>query len=125
HDNLIYLGLMRKHYKPLFLGLDNTGKSTLFVAMAPTVHPMSQKLLIGNSRYATFDVGGHQQARRLWKGYFPDASGVAFIVDAADPQRFGEARAELDALSMEGLANVPFVVLGNKIDHPDAVGHGD
>ncbi|KAK3360207.1 SAR/ARF type small GTPase [Lasiosphaeria hispida] len=130
HGTLVYWGLMRKKCKLLFLGLDNAGKSTLLIrlqydtlrAVPPTVHPISQELLIGNSRCATFDLGGHQQARRLWKDYFPDASGVVFIVDAADRQRFAEARAELGALlSMDGLADVPLVVLGNKIDHPDAV----
>merc|ERR1712066_1104815 len=87
----------------------------------PTLHPYSMELIIGKIRCQTFDLGGHEPPRRIWKDYFADADGVVFLVDAADRTRFQEAQEELHWLLEEpSLTEVPIVVLGNKIDIPVA-----
>merc|ERR1712176_335861 len=79
------------------------------------------ELMIKNIRFRTYDLGGHETARRIWKDYFATVDGIIFLVDAADRTRFEEAREELSGLlDQQALANVPFVILGNKIDIPTA-----
>eukprot|EP00758_Cryptobia_borreli_P002388 Tbor_TRINITY_DN2996_c0_g1::TRINITY_DN2996_c0_g1_i1::g.1111::m.1111/K07953/SAR1; GTP-binding protein SAR1 len=122
---LDYFHLSNKTGKILFLGLDNAGKTTLLHQLAydkirvhrPTFNPNIEMLTLNGIQVKTIDMGGHENARRLWKEYFTDVDGVVFIVDAACPSRFEESKAELDGLlQSEELSRTPFVILGNKID---------
>ena len=94
--------------------------------LEPTVHPQSEELVMGNIRFRTFDLGGHEIARRIWRDYLGQVDAIIFMVDAADRERFSLAMRELnELLESEELQNTPFVIFGNKIDIPDAASEAE
>ena len=125
-----YLGLYNKKANIVFLGLDNAGKSALLHVLKtdrvtqtkPTIHPHSEELKMGNLVLNTYDLGGHETARKIWKDYFPAVNAILFLIDSVDVGRFKEARKELDSiLETPELVNIPIAILGNKIDMAGAV----
>ncbi|KAJ7268453.1 GTP-binding protein sar1 [Mycena rebaudengoi] len=128
---LARLGLIRKCAKLLVLGLDNAGKTTLCfalktgrsVSLQPTFRMSSwEELTIGSLNVFLFDLGGYPRGLRLWTDYFSVADAIVYLVDSADAARHPEAAAELAALlAAPELSNVPFLILGTKIDIPGAI----
>lgn len=129
-STLQWLGLYGKNGTFLLLGLDNAGKTTLMhllhnnrlIQHVPTHHPTAEDMTMGGVTFKAIDLGGHKEARRLWKDYFTTVDAIIFIVDASDRERAHESKACLHALLVdETIQYVPILVLGNKIDMEGAM----
>ena len=141
---LVALRLKKAKATLLVVGLDNSGKTTLaktiqefgFTAtgageaeaaredsilnVQPTIgfhiekvdSPFSKGL-----RLNIVDMSGQQCYRELWQTYYEDVQGVLFVVDAADPRRFSEARvALLGVVKHSDLEKKPLLLFSNKMD---------
>ena len=100
------------------LGLDVVGKTTVLcklqlgevVTTIPTIGFNVESL-------STRDVGGQHKIRPLWRHYYQGTDALIYVVDAAESERFDEAKEELERLLADDhLTNAPLLVLSNKSD---------
>ena len=86
------IGFLGKTGKLVFLGLEFAGKTTLLNLLAngdikhhiPTLHRTLEQFSVGGVSFQAYDLGGHREARRVWRDYTMMADGLIFLVDASD-----------------------------------------
>ncbi|KAL7630841.1 UNVERIFIED_CONTAM: hypothetical protein RMT77_018871 [Armadillidium vulgare] len=114
----------------LMVGLDGAGKTTILNNLklgkidvtTPIVGFNVDNASYKNTSLTSFDVGGHERIRRLYRLYFENIQGIIFVIDANDPSRFEEAKDELkDMLENPKTLSCPLLVYANKQDLPEAV----
>ncbi|SPQ93089.1 ADP-ribosylation factor family [Plasmodiophora brassicae] len=127
----------RPSYQVLLVGLDNAGKTSCaeqvrivydegdrrrtMPTIAPTIGFNLVRVDIAGSDVVLWDVGGQAGLRIIWNKYYSECHAIVYVIDAAAPERFEEARKELSALlDHEDVADAPLLVLANKQDLPDA-----
>ncbi|KAG6554727.1 hypothetical protein Mapa_003746 [Marchantia paleacea] len=113
------------------IGLQNAGKTSLVNVIAtggytedmiPTVGFNMRKVSKGNVTIKLWDLGGQPRFRSMWERYCRGVSAIVYVVDAADRDTISISKSELhDLLSKSSLNGIPLLVLGNKIDKPEAL----
>ena len=121
--------------KIVFLGLSGAGKTSILYQLkcdnsfeiTPTIGFNVETVHLSRSiSFTIWDVCGDSRLTPLWRQYFVESRGVVFVVDAADPATFYEAKEALDQiLSSDEIEGVPFLLLANKQDLPQAATPSD
>ncbi|KAI5184982.1 GTP-binding protein SAR1 [Nematocida homosporus] len=125
----LFKNLWGRQTNILFLGLDNSGKTTLLLRLksdtvhtvAPTLSVRQETLQIGNHLKMTIsDLGGHETARLGWSTFFVQSHGIIFMIDITDEARYELVRETYQSLLVtienSGRKSIPIAVLFNKTD---------
>ena len=114
-----------KEARILIFGLDGAGKTSIIyrlefgklVKTIPTIGFNVETLNYKGFFIVTWDVGGQDKIRALWRHYYQNTDGLIFVVDSNDPERIEDAAEELKTLlAEEALANCPVLIMANKQD---------
>mmetsp|Transcript_46765 Transcript_46765/g.77445 ORF Transcript_46765/g.77445 Transcript_46765/m.77445 type:complete len:181 (-) Transcript_46765:57-599(-) len=114
----------------LMVGLDAAGKTTILyklklnevVTTIPTIGFNVESVQYKNISFTTWDVGGQDKIRPLWRFYFDNTHGIIFVIDSNDRERTSEARDELHRLLADDqLRDAAILILANKQDLPHSM----
>ncbi|CAF0940981.1 unnamed protein product [Adineta steineri] len=112
----------------LMCGLDAAGKTTILYALRlgevvttiPTIGFNVETITYGNLYVTTWDVGGRDKIRPLWRHYYANTSALVFVVDSNDRDRIDDASEQLHLmLNEDELKTVPVLIFANKQDLPN------
>ena len=105
-------GIWEQTYRLLFVGLDNSGKSSLLCRLKNADEELEkvsfsssnrfENILFDQFNFEIIDLKGHSQARHTWPNYFFDIDAIVYFIDASDTKRFfGRTRQLGSSLSHE------------------------
>jgi len=114
----------------LVIGLDAAGKTTMLYKLKigrvettiPTIGFNVETVEYRTLHFTSWDVGGRDRIRPLWRHYYKQVCGLIFVVDSNDRDRVEDAREELQkTLNEQELKDVALLVFANKQDLSSAM----
>ncbi|MBZ3869464.1 ADP-ribosylation factor-like protein 5A [Sciurus carolinensis] len=115
----------KKEHKVIIVGLDNAGKTTILyqfsmnevVHTSPTIGSNVEEIVINNTRFLMWDIGGQESLRSSWNTYYTNTEFVIVVVDSTDRERISVTREELyKMLAHEDLRKAGLLIFANKQD---------
>eukprot|EP00210_Caulerpa_lentillifera_P007885 g7526.t1 len=113
------------------VGLSEAGKTSLVNVLSsgefkedviPTVGFSMRRIKKGGVSMKIWDLGGQRRFRGMWERYCRGVEAIVFVVDASSRNSIPQAEeALIDLLEKQALIKIPLLVLGNKMDLPDAI----
>ncbi|KAL6035913.1 hypothetical protein STEG23_025106 [Scotinomys teguina] len=90
-------------HKVIIVGLDNAGKTTILyqfsmnevVHTSPTIGSNVEEIVVNNTRFLMWDIGGQESLRSSWNTYYTNTEFVIVVVDSTDRERISVTREEL------------------------------
>ena len=116
--------------KIFLFGIDNSGKTSIVNAInkipdpgetSPTLSFNINQMIINNTEFVIWDAPGQVSYRDKWNDGLIESKILCFVVDVMAPNRYDEAKEELDkVLDNPETRNLPLVICLHKLDIPDA-----
>jgi ADP-ribosylation factor 6 len=92
------------------------------VTTIPTVGFNVETIMMKNTKFNVWDVGGQDKIRPLWRHYYTGTQGLIFVVDSSDRARMTEAKVELRRIMNDDeMTDAILLVFANKQDVPGAL----
>ena len=114
----------------LMVGLDAAGKTTIMyklrmgevVTTIPTIGFNVETIETKDFQFTTWDVGGEDKIRALWRHYYQNTSHLVFVIDCNDRYRVEQVQEQLSLmLHEEDLEGIPLLIFANKQDLPNVM----
>ena len=92
------------------------------ITSIPTIGFNVETVQYKSVNITTWDVGGRDKIRPLWRHYYQQTNAIIYMVDSNDRERTDEASEELSNMLREDeLQGYPLLVMCNKQDLPNAM----
>eukprot|EP01084_Bolivina_argentea_P319746 554605_1 len=89
----------KEEMRIIMVGLDAAGKTTILyklklgevVTTIPTIGFNVETVEYKNISFTTWDVGGRDKIRPLWRHYYQNTHGVIWVIDSNDRERIDDS----------------------------------